>query len=165
MIGMAGRFPGAADLKSLWRLLEEEKEGIRHFTPEELEVAADVSSLPSYVPRRGILDDVAGFDAAFFKMTPRLAAVTDPQHRLLLESAWQAFEDAGVVPGEGSDLIGAFVGVSQNTYYERNVLSHPELLAEDGALRLVFGQSHPVPQRQTRIATLDGPVEIIPVIQ
>ena len=135
IIGMAGRFPGADNVSALWDLLKAGREGIHHFSAEELEVPAEIAALPGYVPRRGVLNDVEGFDAGFFRMTPRLASITDPQHRLLLEAAWQAFEDAGVVPGGDAQLVGAFVGVAQNTYYERNVRSHPD---DAGSLDVVF---------------------------
>ncbi len=51
-----------------------------------------------YVRAKGVIDAVELFDAAFFGMTPREAAITDPQHRLFLECAWEALEHAGYTP-------------------------------------------------------------------
>ncbi len=65
----------------------------------------------------GFLDDVEGFDAAFFGITPREAVYLDPQHRLLLETAWESCEHAGLVPGRlAGTEVGVFVGIANNDY-------------------------------------------------
>src|SRR5271156_7072304 len=92
IIGMAGRYPGAADLDEFWRNLVESVESISRFTEEELAASGlDVEALkknPSFVPCRGIGPNAEYFDAGFFSMTANEAAVTDPQQRLFLEAAW-----------------------------------------------------------------------------
>src|SRR5690606_30145373 len=67
--------------------------------------------------RAALLDDVAGFDAAFFQISPREAAAMDPQQRLVLELAWEALENADIVPGTlaGSDTA-VFVGTLRDEY-------------------------------------------------
>ncbi len=124
IIGMAGRFPGAADVASFWRNLRDGVELISHFADAELEDAFDrsIRDDPNFVRARSVLEGVEEFDAAFFAMHAREAELTDPQHRLFLECAWQALEDAGYDPATYKDAIGVFAGCSMSTYFLRNVL-------------------------------------------
>ena len=71
----------------------------------------------TYTFAAGSIGDVSGFDAGFFAISPREAALMDPQHRLLLEMAWETFENAGIRPGtvRGSDC-GVYVGISTADY-------------------------------------------------
>jgi len=99
IVGMSGRFPGAHDLETFWRNVRDGVESIAHFSdPELLAAGVPASALndPRYVKAWGVLEDAALFDAAFFGFTPRDAEITDPQHRLFLECAWEALEDAGI---------------------------------------------------------------------
>ena len=119
LIGMSGRFPGAADIHTFWENLCAGKETITRFTDEELEAAgvdpAHIES-PNYVPAKGMLDAADEFDAAFFGYTPREAELMDPQHRVFLECAWSALENAGYNPGTYAGPIGIFAGSSKNSY-------------------------------------------------
>jgi amino acid adenylation domain-containing protein len=142
VIGMAGRFPGAADLAELWRNLRDGRESIRFFTDEELVAAgADAAALaaPGLVKGRGFLDGVDLFDAQFFDLTPREAELMDPQHRLFLECAWHALEEAGYDPARYPGAIGVYAGVSANYYLLRNVLSNPEALQAGGSNQAMLG--------------------------
>ncbi len=123
IIGMAGRFPGAADVAAFWRNLRDGVESISHFADAELEDAFDpsVRADPNFVRARAVLEGVEEFDAGFFAMHAREAELTDPQHRVFLECAWQALEDAGYDPAEYKGAIGVFAGCSMNTYLLRNV--------------------------------------------
>ncbi|WIV98618.1 non-ribosomal peptide synthetase/type I polyketide synthase [Kinneretia aquatilis] len=141
IIGMAGRFPQAETLDAFWQLLIEGREGIRRFSVEELRQAGvpeEEFSQPDYVPAGAVIEDVAGFDAAFFAMNPREAACTDPQQRLFLEVAWAALEHAGVDPQREPGRIGIFAGSSRNQYLVDHLLSQPEAQLP-GALQLVMG--------------------------
>ena len=138
VVGMAGRFPGAASPEALWTLLREERDGVRHFARDEIDAAVADRFAPHYSPARGVLDGVEEFDAEFFGMNPRLAEITDPQQRLLLEAAWDAFEDAGIVPGDGERLTGVYTGVSHNAYAAHNLRSHPELVEALGDAAVLF---------------------------
>ncbi|VTZ49147.1 Amino acid adenylation domain protein [Methylocella tundrae] len=124
IIGMAGRFPGAADVASFWRNLRAGVESISHFTDAELEDAFDASVRgdPNFVRARSVIEGVEEFDAGFFGMHAREAELTDPQHRVFLECAWHALEDAGYDPAAYKDAIGVFAGCSMSTYFLRNVL-------------------------------------------
>jgi amino acid adenylation domain-containing protein/FkbM family methyltransferase len=125
IVGMAGRFPGAPDPAALWRTVRDGADAISRFTVDELRAAGVRDELladPGYVPARGALEGIDRFDAAFFGMSPAEAEVVDPQHRVFLECAWEAMEDAGHEPGRGAGRVGVFAGAGLNTYLFRNVL-------------------------------------------
>ncbi|WFE41072.1 beta-ketoacyl synthase N-terminal-like domain-containing protein [Micromonospora sp. WMMD998] len=142
VVGVAGRFPGVAGLDELWDALVEGRELLTRFTPEQL-AAAGVTERErddvDYVPVRGTLDGIEDFDAAFFGLSPREAMITDPQHRLLLECAWEALEYAGHPPSREPGRIGVFVGTGVNTYLANHLLGRPDLLAELGPLPILIG--------------------------
>jgi acyl transferase domain-containing protein len=141
VVGMAGRFPGASTLAELWRNLADGVESISFFTPEELAAQGIDPALVGdrrYVPARGVLAGAERFDAAFFGLTPREAELMDPQHRVLLECAWEALEEAGYA-GPGAGLRTAvFAGAGLNTYLLHHVLPHRELLKNVGELPAIL---------------------------
>jgi acyl transferase domain-containing protein len=99
IVGMACRLPGAPDLAALWSLLVEGRVGLRPVPLERYDVdrpdGADRRGRP--LPREGgFLDDVTDFDHGLFRLSAREAMSMDPQHRLLLEVAWSALQDAGL---------------------------------------------------------------------
>jgi amino acid adenylation domain-containing protein len=119
IIGMAGRFPGARDVDELWRRLRDGEELISRLSDEELAQSGeppDRRGDPAYVKAAGILEDAELFDAAFFGYSPREAEVMDPQHRIFLECAWQALEDAGYDAARCSERIGVYAAAGINTY-------------------------------------------------
>lgn len=135
IVGMAGRFPGAPDLRTYWRNLREGVESVVAFTPEEL-LAAGVSPAvladPDYVRAGAPLADMEMFDPALFGLTPREAAIMDPQHRHFLECAWEAIEDAGYDVGRFAGPIGVFGGSGHNAYFASNLLTNPDLVRSAG---------------------------------
>ena len=140
IIGMAGCFPGAADLAAFWRNLSAGVESISFFSDEELlssGVEADRLRDPHYVRASGILTDVGSFDASFFGYSPSEAALIDPQQRVFLECAWQALEDAGYNPEAYAGLIGVYAGASLNTYLYRNLQSNRDLLEAGGGYHVM----------------------------
>jgi len=119
IIGMSGRFPGAHDVEQLWTNLANGVESIAVLTQEEMRAAGipeAISKLPGYVNAAPVLDGIDQFDAHFFGFSARDAALTDPQHRLFLETAWQALEDAGYEPGRYPGAIGVFGGCELSSY-------------------------------------------------
>lgn len=120
VIGMAGRFPGSSDVEAFWRDLRDGVERITRFSEAELRAAGVADELlrdPSYVPAKGVLDGADCFDVAPFGMNAREAELTDPQHRIFLECALAALEDAGYAgPARGDRLIGVFAGSGSNEY-------------------------------------------------
>src|SRR5204863_4347199 len=126
MVGLAGRFPAAADVEVFWENLRNGVEGIRFFSDDELEAAgvpAQTRQQPNYVKARGVLEGADLFDAALFGFTPREADLMDPQQRVFLECAWEALERAGYDPQRYPGLIGMFAGASLSGYVVRAILS------------------------------------------
>jgi acyl transferase domain-containing protein/thioesterase domain-containing protein len=136
IIGMAGRFPGANNIDEFWENLKNGVESITFFSDEELLSAGiepTVFNQPNYVKAKGVLDDVAGFDAAFFGFTPKEAEITDPQQRLFLECAWEALENAGYDPKTYSGDIGVYGGIGGfDTYLSKNILTNPDIIETVG---------------------------------
>jgi len=137
IIGMSGRFPGARSLAELWRNLRDGVESISFFTAEELiEEGLDpaLAGDPAYVRAKGVIAGVEMFDSAFFGFTPREAALMDPQHRLLLECAWEAFEDAGCDPGRFPGRAAVYVGSGTSSYLISNLLPNAVEIEKAGSL-------------------------------
>ncbi len=133
IVGMAGRFPGADDIGAFWRNLCGGVDSISRFTEAELREAGVSQSLlenPSYVGARALFRDAECFDAQFFGYNPREADLTDPQHRIFLETAWQALEDAGCDPERYPGTIGVYAGVSLNTYLLANLCADRKFIDE-----------------------------------
>ncbi|MEU8384485.1 polyketide synthase, partial [Streptosporangium sp. NPDC048865] len=119
VIGTACRLPGAPDPRAFWRLLDEGRGAVREI-PGDRGSSAVLAGLAQDNPGvryGGYLDDIGGFDAGFFGVSPREAAAMDPQQRLVLELAWEALEDAGLVPATLSgSATGVFVGSIADEY-------------------------------------------------
>jgi len=142
VIGCAGRFPGARSVQEFWKNIRGGVESIRIYSDEEMLAAGvDAATLrePNYVKAASVLDDIDLFDAAFFGMTPREAETMDPQHRLFLETAWNALEVAGYDPARVPGAVGVFGGVSVNTYLLHNLLKSRRV--ETGSLPVQFGNT------------------------
>jgi phthiocerol/phenolphthiocerol synthesis type-I polyketide synthase E len=142
IVGMAGRFPGAEDLETFWSNLAGGVESISLLGDDELR-AAGVSegeiAHPDYVKATGRLRDVEHFDAAFFGYSPREAEVLEPGHRLFLECAWEALEDAGVDPEQVEGSVGVYAGAGSSGYAERHVKPNAALLAAAGEFQVALG--------------------------
>ncbi len=134
IIGMSGRFPGAENTEQLWKNLLDKKNSISTWAADEVDpsIPAELRNDPDYVKARGVIRDADKFDAAFFGVNPKVAALMDPQQRVFLETAWAALEDAAYDPAQFPGLIGVYAGMGNNTYYTRNVIGHPELIEQVG---------------------------------
>jgi acyl transferase domain-containing protein/thioesterase domain-containing protein/acyl carrier protein len=135
VIGMAGRFPGAPDVARYWRNLCAGVESVKFFTDEELLAAGESPELladPAYVRAWPVLEDIEQFDAGFFGMSPRDAAIMDPQHRFFLEVAWSALEHAGYAPETRQASTGVFAACGMNTYMMYHLVTNPEVMRTVG---------------------------------
>jgi len=161
IIGMAGRFPEAKNLDEFWQNLRDGIESISFFTDEELEAAGVYPAEfkdPHYVGAGGVLENVDLFDASFFGFYPREAALMDPQHRLFLESAWEALENAGYDPESYEGLIGVYAGVSMNTYLLFNLFSNLGVTGSADIYPLTIGNDKDfLPTRVSYKLNLRGP--------
>ena len=120
IVGMACRFPGAPDLPSFWSQLESGADAVADERPDAGPWSDFVDLLPAgYADfgRAGFVEGIDRFDARFFGIRPIEARLMDPQQRMLLETAWQALEDAGIDPDrlKGSDT-GVYAGIASSEY-------------------------------------------------
>jgi len=123
IVGLGLRLPGGVtDEDSFWDLLEEGRDAIGEVPPDRWDWRAyfdpDKAAAGTAVTRfGGFLDRPAEFDAGFFGIAPREAVMMDPQHRLALEVAWEALENAGLAPAALQDTdTGVFLGIGNSDY-------------------------------------------------
>ncbi|HYS37360.1 MAG TPA: type I polyketide synthase [Pseudonocardiaceae bacterium] len=133
IVGAAGRFPGADSVDAYWDLIASGRPAVSTFTDAELDAAGvpeHVRGLPSYVRAGGVLAGAELFDPAFFGMSPRDAAVLDPQQRVFLECAWHALENAGHAGQPQRHVVGTYASASMSTYLLRHLLPDADLMGE-----------------------------------
>ncbi|WP_331719358.1 beta-ketoacyl synthase N-terminal-like domain-containing protein [Streptomyces sp. NBC_00158] len=117
--GISGRFPGSADLAAWWEALVEGRVLTTRYDARRLREAGVPRSLaedPAFVPVHGHLDDADRFENALFRVSPREAEMMDPQHRMMLECAWAALEDAGTSPLGTPLTTGVYASASGSGY-------------------------------------------------
>ena len=137
IVGYAVRFPGTPDAEEFWRVLDEGRDAVSEVPADRWNVEEfydpDPEARGKVVTRRaGFIEDVAGFDAPFFGISAREAVYLDPQHRLLLETAWRAIEHSGSAPADlAGTKTGVFIGLSTHDYLGMltDELTHGEIEA------------------------------------
>ena len=136
VIGMAGRFPGAKNIAEFWAMLCEGREGISHFSREELlqgGTSPEAQDDPDFVSASSVISDADKFDADFFSFSPNEARLMDPQQRLFLETAYHALETSGYAPDLYTGPISVYAGAAYNTYFLNNVVTNAEVRETMGA--------------------------------
>ncbi|MEH2349576.1 MAG: SDR family NAD(P)-dependent oxidoreductase [Nostoc sp.] len=160
IIGLSGRFPGAKDIDEFWDNLQNGVESISFFTDEELLSAGISSSIlndPNYVKAQAVLEDAELFDAEFFGFNPREAEITDPQHRIFLECAWSALENAGYDSQNYQGAIGVYAGSALNTYL-LNIYLNPNIINSIDPQQLILaGNKDFLTTRVSYKLNLEGP--------
>lgn len=139
IIGLGAHLPGADGPETYWDNLRRGIEAIRHYSREELIAAGEEPHLlerPDYVPAAAPLDGFEKFDAEFFGLSPKEAAIMDPQHRQFLEVAWEALENAGHPPEKATGPIGVYAGCGMGSYFYFNICSNPDLVDDVGMFLL-----------------------------
>ncbi|MEE3755049.1 type I polyketide synthase [Mycobacterium intracellulare] len=137
IVGYAARFPGAADADEFWDVLRDGRDAISDVPQDRWDADEFFDPEPGapgkVVTRRaGFVDDVTGFDAPFFGLSTREVRLMDPQHRILLETAWRAVEHSGYAPTDLADSnTGVFVGLATHDYLgmASDELTYPEIEA------------------------------------
>lgn len=160
VIGMSCRFPGANSPEQFWINLREGRNCITFFSQQELRgvIKDDVLQDSSYVPARGVLDDIEHFDAEFFNIGAREARLLDPQQRLFLECAWAAFEDAGCDPFQYQLRIGIFASAATNFYVLNQFEAFRNAVGPGGSIQAFLASERDfLPSRVAYKLNLRGP--------
>lgn len=161
IVGLACRTPGASNPDEFWRNLRDGVEAISFFSEQELRESG-VSEAefcdPLYVPANGVLEGVELFDAGFFGFYPLEAEILDPQHRIFLECAWEALENAGYDPARYPGSVGVFAGAGSNHYLLDHLLPSPRVMEAVQFYQLtVSNEKDFLPTRVSYKLNLRGP--------
>ncbi|OAK99816.1 ketoacyl-synt-domain-containing protein [Phaeosphaeriaceae sp. SRC1lsM3a] len=144
IVGMSGRFPGAASADALWELLEKGLDVHREVPADRFDAQAhcDPSGKgknKSHTPYGCFIDEPGLFDPRFFNMSPREAAQTDPMGRLALTTAYEALEMSGYVPNRTPSTklhrIGTFYGQTSDDWREINAAENIDTYFITGGVR------------------------------
>src|SRR5262245_57670717 len=127
VVGLACRFPGAMDHHAFWELLEQGGDPVREVPPDRWDAAAyddPTGARPGSISSRqgAFLDDIASFDPDLYRVSTAELPYIDPQHRLVLEVAWEALEVAGLSVDRLAGSEGAvFIGIGSHDHGRRLV--------------------------------------------
>ncbi|MBE9571659.1 MAG: SDR family NAD(P)-dependent oxidoreductase [Proteobacteria bacterium] len=164
IIGLSCRFPGARNKEEFWQNLKNGVEAITQFSDEEL-ITSGISpedfNDPAYVRTGHIIEDVDKFDASFFGYSPKEAEITDPQHRLFLECAWEALEDAGYAPRSYEGVIGVYASARMSTYLFNMGFELKQLGTSKGFQILIGNDKDYIASRVSYKLGLTGPSVMI----
>ncbi|WJS84608.1 type I polyketide synthase [Paracoccus sp. TOH] len=162
IVGMAAQLPGAAGVADYWDNLCRGVESIQRLSQAELLARGESRARladPNYVPSAAILAQFDEFDAEFFGLSPKEAAIMDPQHRKFLETCWHALEDSAHPPERFSGNIGVWAGCGMGTYYHSNLCSNRDLVDGVGhfLLRHTGNDKDFLSTRVSHVFDLTGP--------
>lgn len=160
IVGMVCRFPGAKNTQEYWDNLCNGVDSVVSFTEEELKLSGvpkEIYQRSNYVNAKGYVDQVDMFDAEFFDINPREAVLLDPQHRVYLECANEALENAGYDPEKFTGRIAVYSGVDANTYMINNLLTNEEAKNSAGELEHMLSDKDYISSRVSYKLNLKGP--------
>lgn len=162
IVGMSGRYSGCKNIDDFWDKLINGVELISVFPDlkaKDLNIEQDEYTQPQQKIKSGaVLDNVELFDASFFGFSPREAEIMDPQHRLFLECAWEALENAGYDSEKEKGAIGVYAGVGMGSYLYYNLYPNRDLMRSIGGLQsLIAVDKDYVPTRVAYKLNLKGP--------
>lgn len=162
VIGMAAHFPGATTVEQFWHNLCAGEESITSFSREQLLAAgidAEQLSNPNYVGSSPVLEGFDTFDNEFFTYSPKESDGMDPQHRLLLQVAWQTLEDAGYSTENLKQRIGVIAG--SGGVVSSHILpffqNHPNVIGSTGSIEHVGNDKDFAPSKISYKLNLTGP--------
>ena len=144
IVGMACRFPGSKGLADFWRQLTASENAVVEGPPGSVIGRVGLLFPESNVKNKAVsfgafIEDIDQFDADFFRMSPIEAQMLDPQQRMMLETSWQALEDAAIDPeGLKGSRTGVYAGISNNDYRDM-VIDAPETVDTAAGFYAVTG--------------------------
>lgn len=153
IIGIGLRFPDASTPEEFWQNLRAGKESVREVPLAELDVKPRPEELDRLVRFGGFLEDIDQFDPALFGLTEREAVLMDPQQRLFLECAWEAFEDAGYNVLDMEESVSVYAGIA-NTEYGADFAQRDNL--SDAFQGMLFAQPNFLATRVAYLLNLKG---------
>jgi acyl transferase domain-containing protein len=142
IIGASGGFPGADGIDEYWENIIGGSDCISHYSKEELKaegLSPELLEQKNYVRAKGEVRDMTVFDADFFGITPQEAEIMDPQHRMFLECAWEALENAGYCTERHAGIIGVYAGKSVSSYLYQNIFPQLRQMLTMGNLQAAIG--------------------------
>jgi phthiocerol/phenolphthiocerol synthesis type-I polyketide synthase E len=138
VIGLAGRFPGAADIDAFWRNIVSGIESVSPISQPAI-AAARPPGGAKWIGMASTIEGIEEFDAEYFGISRAEAEILDPQQRLLLECAVNAFDSAGYDPRRFDGAVGVYAGLGFSTYLVDNIGSRPDIMERYGRLQLLHG--------------------------
>lgn len=160
VVGLSCRYPQVNSVEDFWGILISGQETIKHFSNEELlnaGMSAEIIGNANYVKARGVLDNIDKFDAKFFNYSPAEAAILDPQHRVFLEEAWAALENAGCVPSKYPGVIGVYAGTAESSYLFSNIMQSSAIGNYDSYQVMIGNSSGTLTTKVSYKLNLTGP--------
>jgi|GEM_PF-5749703 len=160
ILGYSGVFPNSDTIEEYWENILQGKDCISHLTKSECRqygVSEDRLNDKRYIASGGIIKDIDKFDAAFWGISPRDAALMDPQMRIFLQHAWKALEVSGYIKNKEKLSVGVFAGGGDRQYFYYNVM--PKMLNKANEFK-IFTLSNElfIPSRTGYLMNLQGPI-------
>ena len=162
--GMACRFPGASNIHQYWENLKNGLDSVSVFSEEELVKYGNQEEAithPDYVKAKGLIEDAAYFDAAFFGFSPNEANTLDPQIRILAQTAYHALENASYDFDGENKKVGVFVGALPNIHWQLHCFNKAGKQYSEQFSSLLLNEKDFAGPRLSHLLNLHGPSSTI----